>query len=85
MSKRISVDYENNAEIWWDAAREDQAHHAIPPTIASLVKPLLEVGGVDSITVSDAEAARIVLWAKSLPGWSDGPDHAPTALTVSDE
>lgn len=72
MAKRISVDFENNAETWWNAAVTDQnAPAAFAPLLAD---------DTDEIEVSDEDGRRIREWAKGLPGWDDGPDYAPTAL-----
>ncbi len=71
----ILVDYENNAETWWDAARS----HPNPP---EALRPLLEVGGPDSIEVTKEEASEIQTFAESLPGWKDGPEYAPRALII---
>jgi hypothetical protein len=74
MTKRIAVDYENNAEEWWNAAKTDQnAPEAFAPLLAD---------NADEVTVSDDEADEIIAWASGLPGWNDGPEYAPTALTV---
>jgi hypothetical protein len=74
--KRISIDYENNAEQWWMAA---QASDTTPAAFAIIL-----ADSVDDITVSDEDAAAIMAWAETLPGWADGPEHAPTALTLHD-
>lgn len=76
MAKRIAVDFENNAEEWWDAAREAL------DTPAS-INVLLQTNETE-VTVSDDEALDVIAWAEQLPGWNDGPDYAPTALTVHD-
>ena len=60
----LTVDAENNAEQWWDAVRE------VAPHIASALER--DGRAVVSNDVFDALA--------SLPGYSDGPEHAETAL-----
>lgn len=60
----IRVDDENNAEEWWDAARE-----AAPKIAASLSR---NNAAVVTRPVFDALAA--------LPGFEDGPEYAPAAL-----
>ena len=73
MPTTIRVDYENNAEAWWIAAATDEdAPGAFGPMLAD---------NTDELTVSDEDAALIRAWAERLPGWSDGPAYAPTALT----
>lgn len=74
--KRIAVDFENNAEAWWDAATtSDNAPEAFAPMLAD---------NADEIIVSDEDAITILTWAEQLPGWNDGPEYAPTALTVQE-
>lgn len=60
----IKVDAENNAEAWWEAVRE-----AYP----SIAQALTDHGhAVVAVDIWDQLAA--------LPGFEDGPEHAPTAL-----
>lgn len=73
---RIAVDYECNAEPWWDAARAGKA--------PAVVRPLLSTRGPDEIMVSRDEAAAVLAWASSLPGWDDGPAHARRPLVIGD-
>ena len=70
----VRVDWENNAEEWWDAARESSA---APPE----VRPLLD-GSTDDdrVTVSAEAFEQIRRWAETLPGWTSGPEYAETAL-----
>ncbi len=56
----VTVDWENNAELFWDSVR---AHKGLEARI-------------DSGVVSEEDRKLI----ESLPGFSDGPDHAPTAV-----
>lgn len=74
--KRISADEENSAEQWWECVA---ASNDVPPPIQFL----LETNATE-VTVSDLEAENAIEWAEQLPGWSDGPEYAPTALTVHD-
>lgn len=72
--KRISVDFENTAEEWWDAVRA--ATNRPAP-----INFLLQTDALD-VEVTDIEAEGAIEWAEQLPGWNDGPEYAPTALTV---
>lgn len=74
--KRIAVDFENSAEAWWDAARSADGRPAA-------MNVLLYTNETD-VTVSDDAALDLIAWAESLPGWNDGPEHAPHPLTVHD-
>ena len=70
----IDIDWENNAEEWWDAARESSA-------APSEMRPLLD-GSTDDdrVTVSAEAFEQIRRWAESLPGWATGPEYAETPL-----
>ena len=71
----VSVDEENNAESWWTAAR------AAKETAPTWLRPLLAVSGPSRVLAPDAAAAKAGrAWAEALPGYSDGPDYARTAL-----
>lgn len=70
-----SADEENNAEAWWTAAR------AAKETAPAWLRPLLDVSGPNRVLAPDAAAAKAGrAWAEDLPGYSDGPDYARTAL-----
>ena len=69
----IRVDWENNAEEWWDAAR---ASSNAPPELL----PLFDANTDDRVTVSAEAYERIRQWAETLPGWDTGPEYAKTAL-----
>jgi len=69
----ISVDFENNAEEWWAAA---QTATNVPSAIA----PLLFQTRTDSVRLDSHNAARALEWCESLPGWDNGPTHAPHPL-----
>jgi hypothetical protein len=64
----VTVDFENNVEKWWDALRAD-------PELASL--PIADTS-TEWCEVTDGQLAAL----KALPGWSDGPKHAPNPLIV---
>ena len=69
----VTVDEENNAEIWWDAAEADKT---TPASFARLQ------GSQSMIVLSKSDAVEFVVWAMSLPGWNDGPSYAPHPLTI---
>ena len=64
----LKTDDENCAEAFWDALRAC-------PDLAWIEETLEQSGevAVDEATFRALEA---------LDGWGDGPDYAPTALTV---
>jgi hypothetical protein len=63
----LKVDAENCAEAFWDALRASD--------LAWIEETLDDAG---EVAVSE-ETFRAL---EALDGWADGPDHAPTALTV---
>lgn len=78
---RIAVNYENNAEDWWEAARAALAADTLPERVLP-VRALLDDSGTDDIVVNTKEAHAILRWAASLPGWEadDSPEYAPNPL-----
>ena len=76
---RVVVDWDNNAEEWWDAARA-----AKEPTMTHdarrRLRVLLGVGSDDTIRLTLMDATKLLAWAEALPGWRGGPSHAPNPL-----
>jgi hypothetical protein len=79
MSTTIKVDYENNSKAWWGATWEADTCKAIPDSCRPIVTEL----GCDDVTVPDEDAAAFRAWAETLPGWSDGPEHARHPFTFA--
>lgn len=74
---RIQVDFENNAEVWWDAFQ--QAEH-----IPVLLHPLL--AGQDEVATEDWLAAESAMrWAATLPGWDSEDSRARHPLLLSED
>lgn len=83
---RLSADYENNAETWWDAART--ALHAGNTGMSSAAQKVA-VAFLNAKTVRDVEATRLDAaefraWAEEIDGYADGPTHAPHPFNVTD-
>ena len=83
----IGVDYENNAETWWDAARTQarrerdlypETERELPASCGAILE------NADEVTVSTKDAATFRAWASQLPGWATGPDHAPHPVTFTE-
>lgn len=70
----IQVDYENNAEEWWDNVRSMTPY-------SSETKPLTH-GNADSIILPEHEAQSFIDWASQIDGWHDdqAPGYAPEPL-----
>ncbi|NJM54595.1 MAG: hypothetical protein HC841_00490 [Verrucomicrobiae bacterium] len=77
---RISADHENNAEAWWENAREAFVASDWSTEIGQLLH-----GREHHATVSSDEADRFEAWCESLDGFADGPAHAREALIFSPE
>jgi len=75
----LAIDYENNNDTWWDAAR------AALEDCPAFARPLLAVAGPDSISTTVLEADAFLRWAEALPGWSDGLATAPNPVLVDDD
>jgi len=67
------VDEECHAEEWWDAA-----HDHVGP-FAEDVRALAR--GERLLLTADARD-QLLSWAKRLPGWAPGPDHARHPLII---
>jgi len=77
----IRVDYENNAEAWWDAARELSASLAYPDF--TRVMNALELSD-DDIELPCHVVESFLSRARRLPGWDEGSRLAPKYPVVFD-
>ena len=70
----IAVDYENNAEAWWDAAvaLADSGRSPSFTRILSALHSSDEIGD----DVLRGELDSFLAAASALPGWESGPSHA---------
>jgi hypothetical protein len=70
----IKIDYENNADAWWTAAREfaNAGHNPSFTRILNALEGSDEVG--DDVILGDL--GSFVAIASALPGWEDGPRYA---------
>lgn len=68
VTTKITVDYEHNCEVWWNAARADNdTMRACPRSCRALL------GSPDEVQVSDEDAEEFRAWASKLPGWDEEP------------
>lgn len=73
------IDYENNAKTWWEAARADIKKRK--DNKSSIVRFFTSIEKNDCAQLPlNSDAQAIIAWCESLPGWSDGPKYAKTAL-----
>ena len=84
MTERIVIDWENNAQEWWDAASDQarNAPHLVPPKLVRLLDGT--PNPPDEMILTGYEAIEIARWAASLPGWDTGPEHAPNPILFQD-
>lgn len=75
MPYTIKVDYENNTEEWWAAARAST-------TMPEFLRPLIHDIECGEIVVSAPKAKQAKAWCASLPGWNDGPEYAIHTLLI---
>ena len=80
----VSADMENNAEVWWENFREEFPKlQETDPELWHLCK-VLEAEA--TLVLGDPQLIRRFFnFAESIPGYFDGPAHAPTALHVLGE
>ena len=64
--KTITVNYSNNCEIWWNAARLE-AKGSPPPACVGLLDDVF------ALVASDEDTAEFLAWAESIPGYSERP------------
>lgn len=79
----LKVDYENNAEEWWDAART--AVEAGDTSQGADVFRRLDRDNRsldEGVFVLADELAAFNAWAEALPGYDDGPEHARRPYVV---
>lgn len=80
--KRISIDWENNADTWWDGARQTARRDA-GSVVAATYRALASMQ-LDELTLDEPDARAFLDWCAAIPGWHDGPKHAPHPLLVRD-
>jgi hypothetical protein len=90
----IRVDWENNAEKFWDNLRldlrlnEDNKTRREGPELqgVSLRHYALELVENDEVCGTDEEMQALWAWLEKTEGWSDeAPEYAQTPLMMQDE
>jgi hypothetical protein len=84
-SVTVKVDFENNAETWWDAMRADLPRlQESDPEVAELLSRL--GGDEHSVEIVDANTIqRFCATVEAYPGWEDGPEYARNPLILEGE
>lgn len=75
---RIAVDYENNAEEWWDAAQK------LDERVQPLYRVVQDLLAHAEATATQGELEWVRKQAADLPGWTSGMPHAPHPFTWCD-
>lgn len=68
----LSIDYENNAEKWWDSGGRD------------LWESFAGDAYSDNIFLSESDINLFLKMASKIPGWNEGPAYAKNPVVVSD-
>jgi hypothetical protein len=68
---RLAIDFEHASRIWWDQGGQE-------------LWDGISAGFDDSVVVLDSDLAESWLAeARKIPGWDDGPEHAPHPISAS--
>ncbi len=65
MLVRLTIDYENSSQRWWDSGGRE------------LWEAIVEVGDSAAVVLDETVAESWMTQARQLPGWDDGPEYAP--------
>jgi hypothetical protein len=69
---RLSVDFENTSKIWWEQGGQE------------LWEGITESFDDNSVVVEESLAESWLEAASTIPGWDDGPEYAPSPITVTE-
>ncbi len=72
MFVKLGIDYENPARIWWDSGGRE------------LWESIAEAEDAPHVIVEDSIGESWLAEAARLPGWHDGPEHAPHPVARSE-
>ena len=62
---QLSVDFEHSSRTWWEQGGQD------------LWDGISEDFGESAVVLDEALAESWLAEARKIPGWDDGPEHAP--------
>lgn len=84
----LKIDWENNAEKFWDelrlALRRGDGPSLEGVSLRRKVEPMA-FDGEEVISGTDEEIDAIIAWLETIPGYSDGPEYAKTALMLCED
>lgn len=67
---RLAIDFEHASRVWWEHGGQE-------------LWDGISAGFDDSVVVLDADLAESWLAeASKIPGWDDGPEHAPHPISA---
>jgi hypothetical protein len=69
---RLSVDFENPAEQWWEEGGRE------------LWEGITEGFDGSSVVLEPSLAESWLESARKIPGWDDGPEYAPHPIAVAE-
>jgi len=68
---RLAIDFENDSRLWWESGGQD------------LWDAIREGFDGGSVVLEASLAESWLAEAARLPGWSDGPEHAPHPIRAA--
>jgi hypothetical protein len=73
---RLSIDFEHSSRIWWERGGQE------------LWDGISEGFGESTVALDEDLAESWLAEASKIPGWNDGPEHAPhpvAAVPIEDD
>ena len=70
MLVKLAIDFENPAKLWWESGGR------------ALWESLLESFDNSSVVVEESIARSWLIEAERIPGWTGGPEYAPTPILL---
>ncbi len=84
MNYVITIDKEHNGDAWWTAYNATLHPDPRARDIQRVDSIMSQVRNNKSAVIPGDELDVFIEWAESLPGWNDGPEHAPHPLLISE-
>lgn len=84
MNYVITIDKEHNGDAWWTAYNATLHPDPRARDIQRVDSIMSQVRNNKSAVIPGDELDVFIEWAESLPGWNDGPEHAPHPLLINE-